>query len=161
MRDFSKSLPMALLRARESVMRLFRPGLRRSGVTEQQWRVLRALATAGPLQVTELANATLLLAPSLSRILIDMEARQLIKRRQKVSDLRRYVVTLEWKGLKLIDRHSPYSECVYNQIARRIGVERLERLFKVLRELEALMRAPPVRARASAGHRPRRIAAKK
>ncbi len=47
MRAFSSSLPMALLRAREAVMRRFRPGLRDHGVTEQQWRVLRALAGLG------------------------------------------------------------------------------------------------------------------
>jgi hypothetical protein len=33
MRGFSQSLPMALLRAREAVMRRFRPGLRDRGVT--------------------------------------------------------------------------------------------------------------------------------
>ena len=62
---------MALLRTREAVMWLFRPGLRSRGVTEQQWRILRALAHAGPLEVTELADATFLLGPSLSRILPD------------------------------------------------------------------------------------------
>ncbi len=72
---FSESLPMALLRTREAVMRLFRPGLRSHGVTEQQWRILRALAHAGPMEVTELAEATFLLAPSLSRILPDLEKR--------------------------------------------------------------------------------------
>ena len=80
MRTFSHSLPMALLRAREAVMRRFRPGLRRHGVTEQQWRVLRALAHSGPMEVTELASATFLLPPSLSRILPDMETRALIRR---------------------------------------------------------------------------------
>src|SRR5208283_3623306 len=44
MREFSRSLPMSLLRAREAVMRHFRPSLRRHGLTEQQWRILRALA---------------------------------------------------------------------------------------------------------------------
>ena len=72
---FSKSLPMELLRAREAVMRRFRPELRNHGVTEQQWRILRAIAHAGPLEVSALADATCLLAPSLSRILPDMEAR--------------------------------------------------------------------------------------
>jgi homoprotocatechuate degradation regulator HpaR len=139
MRDLSDSLPMALLRARESVMRLFRPGLRRNGVTEQQWRVLRALAHAGPLQVTELARTSLLPAPSLSRILQDMEMRQLIRRRQKASDLRRYVVTLKWKGLEMINTQAPYSERVYQQIAMRIGAGRLRRLFTLLHELEQLM----------------------
>src|SRR5215468_2519264 len=88
MRAFSKSLPMELLRAREAVMSRFRPALRIHGVTEQQWRILRALAHSGPLEVSELAEATFLLAPSLSRILPDMEARQLIARRQADSDLR-------------------------------------------------------------------------
>lgn len=66
LREFSRSLPMALLRAREAVMRHFRPSLRAFDVTEQQWRVLRALSAIPEIEVTELANATFLLAPSLS-----------------------------------------------------------------------------------------------
>src|SRR5690242_16465943 len=116
MRPFSESLPMALLRAREAVMRLFRPGLRKRGVTEQQWRILRALAHAGPLEITELAQATFLLAPSLSRILPQLERRSLISRRQVDSDLRRSVISLEPQGLRIISSHAPYSEEVYAQI---------------------------------------------
>jgi homoprotocatechuate degradation regulator HpaR len=127
---------MELLRARESVMRRFRPGLRGHGVTEQQWRILRALAHAGPLEVSQLAEATCLLAPSLSRILPDMESRQLISRRQADSDLRRSVVSLERKGLRLIATHAPYSEEVYDDIATAFGAERLAQLFALLRALE-------------------------
>jgi homoprotocatechuate degradation regulator HpaR len=136
MRAFSKSLPMELLRAREAVMRRFRPGLRDHGVTEQQWRILRALAHSGPMEVSQLAEATCLLAPSLSRILPDLETRQLISRRQADSDLRRSVISLERKGLRLIATHAPYSEGVYEQIAEAFGTERLEQLFTLLRELE-------------------------
>src|SRR3954454_3510617 len=78
MRDFSQSLPMALLRAREAVMRQFRPSLRRQGLTEQQWRLLRALAAVDAIEVTELARVAFLLGPSLSRIVRDLEARGLI-----------------------------------------------------------------------------------
>src|SRR5690348_17254532 len=84
MRDFSRSLPMALLRARESVMRHFRPSLRAHGLTEQQWRILRALASSGDIEVTELARLAYLLGPSLSRILRDLEARRLIADRKSV-----------------------------------------------------------------------------
>lgn len=156
MRPFSESLPMALLRARESVMRLFRPGLRRHGVTEQQWRILRALAHSGPLEVTELAQATFLLAPSLSRILPDLERRQLINRRQVDSDLRRHVVSLEAKGLRLIGTHAPYSEDMYARIARRFGAERISQLLSLLQELESSLQeisreeAPNRRRRSSA-----------
>lgn len=127
---------MALLRTREAVMCLFRPGLRGVGVTEQQWRILRALAHAGPLEVTELAEATFLLAPSLSRILPDMEKRQLVARKQVDSDLRRSVVSLQPKGLRLIATHAPQSERIYAQIAERFGEERVTRLFVLLHELQ-------------------------
>ncbi len=142
MREFSRSLPMELLRAREAVMRRFRPGLRKDGVTEQQWRVLRALSQSGALEVTELARATCLLAPSLSRILPDMESRQLISRKRAEGDLRRAVISLERKGLRLIANHATFSEAVYEDIARRFGVGRLEQLFVLLRELEDSLRAP-------------------
>jgi len=139
MRAFSKSLPMELMRAREAVMRRFRPSLRDHGVTEQQWRILRALAHGGPLEVSALAEATYLLAPSLSRILPDMEARHLISRKQADSDLRRSVISLERKGLRLIAMHAPRSESIYEEIARRFGQQRLEQLFTLLRELEEVL----------------------
>jgi homoprotocatechuate degradation regulator HpaR len=143
MRPFSESLPMALLRTREAVMRLFRPGLRKHRVTEQQWRILRALAHSGPLEVTELAEATFLLAPSLSRILPDLERRQLVSRRQANTDLRRYVVSLEPEGLRLIGAHAPYSEQMYAQIARRFGTERISHLLGLLEELESSLEEIP------------------
>jgi homoprotocatechuate degradation regulator HpaR len=143
MRPFSESLPMALLRAREAVMCLFRPGLRHRGVTEQQWRILRALADRGPLEVTELAEATFLLAPSLSRILPDLEKRELICRRQVDTDLRRNVVSLESKGLKLIAAHAPYSEEMYAEIAKHFGAERIGQLIALLQELERSLEEIP------------------
>jgi homoprotocatechuate degradation regulator HpaR len=143
MRAFSKSLPMELLRAREAVMRRFRPGLRGHGVTEQQWRILRALAHSGALEVSQLAEATCLLAPSLSRILPELESRQLISRKQADSDARRSVITLERKGLRLIATHAPYSEQVYNDIALTFGPERLEQLFNLLHELESCLQETP------------------
>lgn len=142
MRPFSQSLPMALLRAREAVMRRFRPALRRQGVTEQQWRVLRALADAGPLEITALAQATCLLAPSLSRILPDMEARGLISRRQLDSDLRRSAIRLEAKGVRLIASHAPDAEHAYEAIASSFGAQRVEQLFRLLQELEGTLSEP-------------------
>jgi len=147
MRAFSKSLPTELLRAREAVMRQFRPGLRGIGLTEQQWRILRALAHHGPLEASELAEATCLLAPSISRILPDMEARQLISRRQPNSDLRRSVVSLERKGLRLIAVHAPSVERIYAAITARFGQERLNQLVGLLHDLEDAARlAAPVKA---------------
>src|SRR3984893_16445493 len=107
MREFSRSLPMSLLRAREAVMRQFRPSLRRHDLTEQQWRILRALAAIDAIEVTELARTAFLLGPSLSRILRDLEARRLIERRTAKTDLRRGVVSISEKGVKLIGAGGP------------------------------------------------------
>src|SRR5580692_2251517 len=116
MREFARSLPMSLLRAREAVMRQFRPSLRRHGLTEQQWRILRALSAVEAIEVTELARTAFLLGPSLSRILRDLEARQLIERRTAKVDLRRGVVSISQKGVRLIELIAPTSEFICAEI---------------------------------------------
>jgi homoprotocatechuate degradation regulator HpaR len=136
MRDFSRSLPMSLLRAREAVMKQFRPSLRRHGLTEQQWRILRALAAVDAIEVTELAHVAFLLGPSLSRILRDLEARQLIDRRTAKADHRRGVVSISQKGLKLIELVAPTSEAIYAAISQRYGARKLAELQDMLAALE-------------------------
>jgi homoprotocatechuate degradation regulator HpaR len=137
MREFSQSLPMVLLRAREAVMRQFRPNLRKHGLTEQQWRILRALAAVDTAEATELAGTAFLLSPSLSRILRDLEARGLIERSVDEADLRRSVLSISAKGLRLIAQVAPGSEAIYSAIAGRYGARRLAELQKMLGELEA------------------------
>jgi homoprotocatechuate degradation regulator HpaR len=137
MREFSRSLPMSLLRAREAVMRQFRPSLRNHGLTEQQWRILRALGSVDAIEVTELARVAFLLGPSLSRILRDLEARNLIERRTPEADLRRGVVSISPKGLKLIEAVAPTSEAIYATITKRYGARKLAELQAMLGALES------------------------
>src|ERR1700741_1587720 len=137
MREFSRALPMPRLRAREAVMRQFRPSLRQHGLTEQQWRILRALAAVEESEVTELAHTAFLLGPSLSRILRDLEARRLIERRTAESDLRRGVVSISDKGLRLMEEVAPSSEAIYAAITKRYGARKLAELQEMLGALEA------------------------
>ncbi|SFI75660.1 homoprotocatechuate degradation operon regulator HpaR [Bradyrhizobium sp. Gha] len=136
MRDFSRSLPMSLLRAREAVMRQFRPSLREHGLTEQQWRILRALAAIEAAEVTELARTAFLLGPSLSRILRDLEARNLIERRTAKTDQRRSMVSISREGVKLMASVAPSSEAIYAEITQRFGARKLAELQEMLGELE-------------------------
>jgi homoprotocatechuate degradation regulator HpaR len=151
MRDFSRSLPMSLLRAREAVMRQFRPSLRDHGLTEQQWRILRALAAVEAIEVTELAHVAFLLGPSLSRILRDLEARHLVERRVAKADLRRAVVSISAKGLKLIEAVAPTSEAIYAAITRIYGARKLAELQAMLHALEGTLSALSAPGEASAG----------
>lgn len=143
MRDFSRSLPMALLRARESVMKQFRPSLRAHGLTEQQWRILRALAAIDAIEVTELAHTAFLLGPSLSRILRDLEQRRLIARRLAKQDLRRSMVSITPAGLRVIAAVAPTSEAIYAEIASRFGAARLDDLHELLHHLETSLQPMP------------------
>jgi homoprotocatechuate degradation regulator HpaR len=136
MREFSRSLPMSLLRAREAVMRHFRASLRGHGLTEQQWRILRALASVDTIEVTELARVAFLLGPSLSRILRDLEARQLIERKVAKADLRRGLVSISVRGLRLMETVAPSSEAIYAAITKRYGARKLAELQDMLHALE-------------------------
>ena len=144
MRDFSHSLPMALLRAREQVMERFRPVLRQHDVTEQQWRVLRALMEIDEIDVTQLAARCFVLSPSLSRIVRDLEARKLIQRRSDPKDNRRGLIRITPEGRALFQEVAPHSEQGYAEIARIVGVDKLEELYKLLNHLEkSLAEAEP------------------
>src|ERR1700675_4112557 len=151
MREFSRSLPMSLLRAREAVMRQFRPSLRQHGLTEQQWRILRALAAIDAIEVTELARVAFLLGPSLSRILRDLEARQLIERKTAKADLRRAVVSISAKGVRLMETVAPSSEAIYAAITRRYGARKLRELQDMLGVLERSLAAMDVAGEESGG----------
>ena len=117
-------------------MKQFRPSLRRHGLTEQQWRILRALAAVEAIEVTELARVAFLLGPSLSRILRDLDGRQLIERRTAKADLRRGVVSISPKGLRLIKVVAPTSEAIYAAITQRYGAQKLAELQDMLVALE-------------------------
>ena len=136
MRSFDRSLPMALMRAREASMRTFRPMLGEHGLTEQQWRVLRALrATRAGLEVGELAEATFLLGPSLSRILANLEDRHLVARSSVPRDARRSHISLTDHGLDLVRQVAPRSEQLYERIEECFGAARLAQLLDLLDDL--------------------------
>lgn len=140
-RDFSRSLPMLLLRARESVMQPFRACLRNHNLTEQQWRVLRALASIEEIEVTELAHKVFLRGPSLTRILQEFEARGLVLRRVSHDDRRCSLVSLGAKGLKVIEVVAPESEAIYAEITNRVGQRSLNEVEDILLRLEKRLTA--------------------
>jgi len=142
LRQFSRSLPMALLRAREAVMERFRPSLRDNEVTDQQWRVLRAHYDHGAMDLGDLAEICCLLKPSLSRIIRDLEARNLLLRKIDKSDQRRSVVSIRSDGKTLIEKVGPHSEQRYREIAEQFGAKDLEDLYGKLENLIETLENP-------------------
>ena len=141
LRDFEHSLPMELLKAREAAMSRFRPMLRSHGLTEQQWRVIRALADYRNIDASELAQRSFLLAPSLTRILQHLESEGLIRRTPDTSDQRRSVLTLTAGGRKLFAAVAPDSAALYEDIEAEFGERRMRLLYELLEEFHRTLNA--------------------
>lgn len=137
MRAFARSLPMQLLRAREAVMQRFRPMLHRHGVTEQQWRVIRALIEIDATDIGALAEQCCILPASLSRIVDTLEEKKLVARRAHPADQRRVVVEITPAGRRLFQTVAPHSEAHYRDLAALIGAERLDAFYATLDDLIA------------------------
>lgn len=135
MREFERSLPMSLLKARESVMKKFIPHLREYDLSPQQWRVLRALYETDGMEMSVLSERCYLLMPSLSRIIQNLESRKLISRRTSEADQRRSIITLAPEGIRLVKIIAPKSEERYAHITEAFGYGKLELLYELLDEL--------------------------
>lgn len=133
----SRSLPIALLRAREKVMGPIRGMLSDVGITEQQWRVLRVLHESGPLDPTRIADRACLLLPSLTRILQKLTEKNLITRVPDKSDRRRQVVSISPAGAALIEDNLDTSIQIMERLKHRMGPEKYEALLDLLNELDA------------------------
>ncbi len=130
-----RTLPIALLRAREAVMDRFRPMLRNIDVTEQQWRVLRVVQETEGIDATQLARAACVLAPSLTRILKSLESRGLIAQGRDENDRRRTLVRLTEEGNALLHEAGLVSARIYAEIETKLGAERIADLLDALERM--------------------------
>jgi homoprotocatechuate degradation regulator HpaR len=139
MRPLDQSLPLKLLKAREAVMDRFRPIFNAEGLTDAQWRVLRALAEHSPIDAGRLARLVVLRMPSVSRILRDLEERGLLTKARSPADGRLIDVAITQAGLALFAGTSPRSELRYRQIEMALGPEAYQRLMADLDRLIAVL----------------------
>ncbi|MCB1386089.1 MAG: MarR family transcriptional regulator [Nitratireductor sp.] len=131
----ARSLPIVLIRARENVMAPIRKMLADSGITEQQWRVLRVLAEAGPMDSSKVAERASLLLPSLTRIALTMREKGLITQVQDPVDRRRQKLAIAPAGRELIDRNIEQALEIVAGFKAKLGEADYERLLDLLDRL--------------------------
>ena len=131
-----RSLPIALMRSREKVMGPIRDMLKVSGITEQQWRVLRVLSESGAQDLTQISLKASLLMPSLSRIIKKLREEGLIVSQTNDGDRRRQIVRIGTKGQKIIDDNLPQAMKIAEELQQHLGLERHEQLLDLLETLE-------------------------
>ncbi|MFW2543920.1 homoprotocatechuate degradation operon regulator HpaR [Primorskyibacter sp. 2E107] len=132
----NRSLPIALIRAREGVMLPIRDMLAETGITEQQWRVLRVLAEYGQLDTKTLADRASLLFPSLTRIAATLRDKGLISQTRDRVDRRRQFIAITPQGQKIIDDHSLQAAQIVDGFKTTLGAENYETLLDLLTLLD-------------------------
>ncbi len=134
---YENSIAWILLSAKESVLAPMRPKLRELNITEAQWRVMRVLKERGVTDATSLSGVSLLHAPSVTRILKDLEKRKLVVRNPDASDGRRTLVSLTVAGRDIATIISREVLRIMREYSDCFGTQRLERLVDELRALSA------------------------
>jgi homoprotocatechuate degradation regulator HpaR len=140
-RPYGRSLPMLLMRSREAVMSRIRPHLRSHGLTDQQWRILRALAGDEPVELLDLSQRCLIQPPSLSRTVPALSERGLVRREDHPSDRRRALISLTEQGRELFAEVSEGSARIYEQIREDVGEDRLDEVYRMLVDLIDVLEA--------------------
>jgi homoprotocatechuate degradation regulator HpaR len=130
-----RNLPLLLLQAREQVIARFRPILNAHGITEQQWRIVRALIDTGPLEPREIVEKCRISSPSLAGVLSRMEELGYIRRKRLDHDQRRLRVSLTPRSRALAARMAPQIEATYGQIETMIGAQFSASLYRAIDEL--------------------------
>ena len=119
-RPLEESLPIQLLKVHDQVMAYFRPMLNRFGMTDQQWRVLRAIA-AGVTDFAALAEATHIQPASLSRMLITLQNHGWTTRVVSETDRRQRIVSMTPEGWALFHAASAETEAIHAELERDLG----------------------------------------
>ncbi|KAJ02862.1 homoprotocatechuate degradation operon regulator HpaR [Sulfitobacter mediterraneus] len=132
----SRSLPIALIRAREGVMAPIREMLSETGITEQQWRVLRVLAEHGSLDTSTLADRASLLFPSLTRIATTLRNKGLITQTRDEVDRRRQLIEITEAGQKIIDDRADQAAQIVADFRAALGDDNYETLLDLLAQLD-------------------------
>ena len=136
------NLPQRFLKARESLMGHFRPILNHFGITEQQWRILRALDERGQLEPWEICDSCQFSSPSMAGMLARMEELKLVKRRRLSGDQRRVIVQLSPKGIKLLSQVGSLIDLQYTYLEQACGKQIFADLFTVLEKFIDLSKCP-------------------
>ena len=120
----------------------FRQILNHFGLTEQQWRILRALDERGQLEPREICDSCQFSSPSMAGMLARLEEAGLVTRERIPGDQRRVIVKLSQKGIDLLKQVGPLIEQQYAYIEEACGKQVLDDLFHVLETFVDLSKRP-------------------
>lgn len=110
--------------------------LSETGITEQQWRVLRVLSEYGVMDTKTLADRSSLLFPSLTRIAATLREKGLVTQTRDEKDRRRQFVEITPEGQKIIDDRVEQAAEIVAGFKKTLGYKNYEQLLDLLAQLD-------------------------
>jgi DNA-binding MarR family transcriptional regulator len=122
-----------LLHTADRLSRDFEPLLRSSGLSPNQYNVLRILRGAGEgLACGEIVGRMITRDPDMTRLLDRIEVQRLITRRRPTRDRRMVITEITRKGLTLLARLDATVQFAHKTQLSHMGRQKLKDLLKLL-----------------------------
>lgn len=137
-----RNLPLLFMQAREGLVCHFRPILNHFGLTEQQWRIMRALIERGAMEPCAIVKECQILSPSLAGVLARMDDTGMVIRSRVPTDQRRVLVSLSHQGIALFGKVAPLIEAQYQKLEAAFGPALMEEIYAVLDKVIAAQARP-------------------
>ncbi len=135
MPKFLDSLPMILSRSLDGIMPVYRTLFHEHAITDQQWRVMRALWEQKHLTSKQISKITLLPSPSLVGILDRLEKKGFIGRLRSIEDRRLVYIVPTKAGRELQELMLPKIEQIHDSFMKKVTPEEWSELNRVLDKL--------------------------
>ena len=135
MPKFLDSLPMILSRTLDGVMPVYRALFQEHAITDQQWRVMRALWEQKHLTSKQISEITLLPSPSLVGILDRLEKKGFVGRLRSVEDRRLVYIVPTQAGRKLQELMLPKIEQIHDRFMYQVTPDEWGELNRILDKL--------------------------
>ena len=135
MPKFLDSLPMILSRSLDRIMPVYRTLFQEHAITDQQWRVMRALWEQKHLTSRQIAEITLLPSPSLVGILDRLEKKGFVGRLRSIEDRRLVYIVPTQSGRELQELMLPKIEQIHDSFTQKVTPEEWGELNRILEKL--------------------------
>ena len=136
MRSIHDSLTINLLRLRDQFMVYFRPVVKKHGLTEQQWRIIRYLHEYPDSTIERISHVSCISPPSLTGILSRMENSGWITRRTDSVDRRCTYITLTPSAEDLYENVIIDSNLAYEKLESDVGHAEIKILEGIVESIQ-------------------------
>ncbi|MDP9194266.1 MAG: MarR family transcriptional regulator [Acidobacteriota bacterium] len=135
-RSKSQEAAIALMRTAHLLRRQVDAVVAVEEITSQQYNVLRILRGArGPLPTMEISERMIEPSCGITRLIVTLEERELVKREQWAGDRRQILCQITSAGLRLLERLEGPMDQLDDQVTGKLGPEQIDTLLDALGEI--------------------------